>query len=103
MTDAQLISIAKATARPECADELEHELRARVAPTTAQPGNIEFSLYRSLDDPAAIVAIERWASRADWEHHLQGPHVTSLMAVFESVLAGPPEIQLYTPFPSQPA
>jgi quinol monooxygenase YgiN len=103
VTDAAFISIAKATAKPDRAEELERELRARVTPTRAQPGNIEFSLYRSLDDPAAIVAIERWASRVDWERHLRGPHVTSLMAVFEAVLSGPPDIQIYAPIPSESA
>jgi quinol monooxygenase YgiN len=97
MSATQLISIAKATAKPDCVERLEQELRARVAPTRAQPGNIEFSLHRSVDDPYAIVALERWESRADWERHLEGPHVTSLMVVFAETLAGPPEIQLLTP------
>jgi quinol monooxygenase YgiN len=43
------------------------------------------------DAPATIVAYERWASRADWERHLQGEHVTSFMAVFGAILAGPPQ------------
>jgi quinol monooxygenase YgiN len=95
----ELISVARATAKADRVDELERELRARVAPTLAQPGNIEFSLYRSLDDPGVLVAFERWRSRPDWERHLQGPHVTSLMEVFEDTLAAPPDIQISTPLP----
>ena len=94
---AELVSIAKATAKSGQASELERELLAVVAPTRAQPGNLEFSLHRSVDDPAIIVALERWESHADWQRHLQGPHVRSLMAAFDEILLGPPEIQLFAP------
>jgi len=99
----ELISIATATARPDRAADLVRELRARTGPTRAQPGNLEFTLCQQADAPATIVACERWASRADWEHHLQGEHVTSLMTAFETILAEPPQISVLTPLPDQPA
>ena len=102
-TVAELVSIAKATAKSGQASELERELLAAVAPTRAQPGNLEFSLHRSVGDPAIIVALERWESRADWQRHLQGPHVKSLMAAFAEILLGPPDIQLFTPVPEHDA
>ncbi len=49
------------------------------------------------------MAYERWASRADWERHLQGEHVTSLMTAFETILAMPPQIRALTPVPDQSA
>ncbi len=49
------------------------------------------------------MAYERWASRADWERHRQGEHVTSLMAVFEAILAGPPQITVLAPVPDRTA
>lgn len=91
------VSIAKAIAKPDRVGELENELLARVAPTRAQPGNIEFTLHQAVDDPATMVALERWASREDWLKHLQGPHVTTLLAVFNEILIGPPEIQQFVP------
>jgi quinol monooxygenase YgiN len=45
----------------------------------------------------ALTALERWASTEDHQHHLQGDHVKALMARFEGVLAGPPEIAVRTP------
>lgn len=98
----ELISLATATARPEQVDNLVRELQARTGPTRAQPGNLEFTLYREVDDPATIIAYERWATRADWEHHLQGDHVTSLMTVFGTIVATPPQIRVLTPLPDQP-
>lgn len=96
----EMISIAIARAKPGRVGDLERELLARVEPTRAQTGNIAFTLHRLADDPAAVVAIERWASRQDWQQHLQGEHVTSLMAVFQQLLASPPEIQVLTPLPT---
>jgi quinol monooxygenase YgiN len=93
----ELISIATATAHPGRLDDLVRELRARVEPTRAQPGNLEFTLYREADAPDTIVAYERWATRADWEHHLKGEHVTSLMEAFTTILAVPPQIRVLTP------
>jgi quinol monooxygenase YgiN len=100
---SELISIARATATPGRAEELEHALRERIAPTRAQRGNLEFVLFRSIDDGATMLAIERWASRGDWERHQQGPHVASLIEIFNEVLAGPPSILLASPAAGQPA
>jgi quinol monooxygenase YgiN len=94
---SEMISIAIARAKPDRVHDLERELLARVEPTRAQPGNLEFSLHRLAEDPTSLVAIERWASREQWEKHLQGEHVTSLMAVFDEILASPPQIQVLTP------
>jgi quinol monooxygenase YgiN len=99
----ELISIATATAQPGRLDDLVRELRARVGPTRAQPGNLEFTLYREADAPDTIVAYERWATRADWEHHLKGEHVTSLMEAFKNILAAPPLIRVLTPVTEQAA
>jgi steroid delta-isomerase-like uncharacterized protein len=98
---AELISVARATPKADRVADLERELVARIEPTRAQPGNIEFSLYRSLDDPVVLLALEHWRSRPDWERHLQGAHIASLMAVFEDVLAVPPDIQISTPIPME--
>src|SRR5258708_32886408 len=94
---AELISVARATAKPGRADDLERELRARVAPTLAQPGNVEFALYRSLDAPTAFLAFEHWRSHADWRHHLSGAHVTSRLAGFPPRPPSPHDLPLPTP------
>jgi quinol monooxygenase YgiN/limonene-1,2-epoxide hydrolase len=99
----ELISIATATAHPGRFDDLVRELRERIEPTRAQPGNLEFTLYWEADAPDTIVAYERWAARADWENHLRGEHVTSLMEAFKAILATPPQIRVLTPVPDQPA
>lgn len=99
----ELISLATATAHPGRLDDLVRELQARTGPTGAQPGNLEFTLYREAGAPDTIVAYERWASRADRERHLQGEHVTALMAAFKIILAAPPQIWVLTPVADQAA
>lgn len=89
------IIIATAKAKPGSEPTLEAALRDVAEPTRAQPGSVAFSLYRSADNPAVIVGLERWASAADHDRHLQGAHVQRLMAAMGPVLAEPPVIASY--------
>ena len=88
---APLVILATATARPGMEGDLEQALLEVVEPTLAQPGCLGFELLQS-PDRTAITGIERWASDEAHNHHLQGDHVTKLMARFEGILAAPPVI-----------
>jgi quinol monooxygenase YgiN len=90
---ADLIVIAAATARAGREADLEHALREAAGPTRAQPGCVEFSLFRA--GGGTIVGFERWASAADHERHLKGAHVQKLMGRMADILAGPPNIVAY--------
>ena len=39
------------------------------AATRRQPGNLQYTVYRSTDDPLTFVIFERWASRAAIDAH----------------------------------
>lgn len=67
-----------------------------LATARAKPGK-EGALERALRDVAALTALERWSSPEDHQRHLRGNHLEALMARFEGVLAGPPEIAVRTP------
>jgi quinol monooxygenase YgiN len=56
------------------------------------PGCLGFELLRADGGAAVITAIERWASAADHDRHVQAPHVATLIQRFDGVLAAPPEI-----------
>jgi steroid delta-isomerase-like uncharacterized protein len=92
---SDLIVIATARAKPGAEPTLENALRDVAAPTRAQPGSVGFSLFRSADDPAIIVGLERWASAADHDRHLQGAHVQRLMSAMGPALVEPPIIAAY--------
>jgi quinol monooxygenase YgiN len=92
---SDLIVIASATAKPGKESELEQALREVAAPTRAQPGWVAFTLYRMQGSKAMLVGLERWASAADHQRHLQGAHVQKLMSRMADILAGPADIVSY--------
>jgi quinol monooxygenase YgiN len=63
--------------------------REVAGPTRVQPGYVEFGLYRSTDNPAVVIGIERWSSKQDHDKHLQGLHFQKLGAALADVLATP--------------
>jgi quinol monooxygenase YgiN len=92
---SDVVVIAEAKAKPGKAAELEHALREAAGPMRAQPGCVEFTLYRRKDAPATIVGFERWASETDHQRHLRGVHVPKLMGRMADILAEPPNIVSY--------
>jgi len=92
---SDLIVIASAKAKPGKEAALEKALRDVAKPTRAQPGSVAFSLHRSLENPAVIIGIERWASKEEHSRHLQGAHVQKLMSAMADILAEPPAIVSY--------
>ena len=92
---SDLIIIASAKASPGKVAELERALLEASGPTRAQPGCVSFGTYSSVDDPAVIIGLERWASEEEHERHLQGPHVKPLMSRMVGILAEPPKILSY--------
>lgn len=62
------------------AEELKRELLSTTAPTRAEPGNLRYDLYQSLENPDNFLRIEMWRDLAALEAHKQTPH---LKASFE--------------------
>jgi quinol monooxygenase YgiN len=93
--NSDLIVIASAKAKPGKEAELERALREVTGPTRAQPGCVQFSLYRSTSDRSTLIGFERWASAAHHQRHLQGVHVQKLMGRLTDILAEPPNIVSY--------
>ena len=94
---SEIVVLATAKAKPGKEGDLERALRDAAAPTRAQQGCLQFELYRSAQDPAAITAFERWSSEENHDRHLQGDHVKTLMIRFDGILAAPPEIVVLKP------
>ena len=92
---SDLIVFASARAKPGKEKDLERALRNVAGPTRSQPGSVAFSLYRSQENPAMILALERWGSKTEHERHLQGTHVQKLMSAMADILAEPPQISSF--------
>jgi quinol monooxygenase YgiN len=92
---ADVVVIATARAKPGKEKELERALREVTQPTRHQPGCVRFSLFRSEEDAAVIVGVERWKSKEDHQRHLQGKHFKKLATAMGDIVAGPPQISWY--------
>jgi quinol monooxygenase YgiN len=90
-----VVVIARARAVRGMEGELEEALREVANPTRAQAGCVDFTLYRSQQDPAVFVGVERWKAKADHDRHLQGPHFHKLALALRDIVTGPPETVWY--------
>jgi quinol monooxygenase YgiN len=79
--------IAHFRARPGSEQALQDAIMACVTPTRAEPGNVNYDLHRSQDDPAVFVIYEGWKGRDALEEHFQTPHFKALMAAAEALVA----------------
>jgi quinol monooxygenase YgiN len=92
--------VARATAKPGRENQLADSLLASVRPTHDEPGCLRFSLFRSVDNPGVITAIEQWASREDWQMHMQTPHIQRVLQETSDIMAGPPELDVLEQLPA---
>jgi quinol monooxygenase YgiN/quercetin dioxygenase-like cupin family protein len=60
--------------------EVKRELLSLTAPTRAEPGNLKYDLYQSVDRPDRFMRIEVWRNAEALETHKATPH---LKASFE--------------------
>jgi quinol monooxygenase YgiN len=82
--------------RPELADEAERHLRALMAGTRNEPGNIAMDLVVSDDEPGTWYMFEKFRSRADWERHMTTSHVTDGNAALAGLLREPTVLRFFT-------
>lgn len=86
--------IATARAKVGSERELEKTLRESISPSQEEAGCVRFALHRSTEDPAVLVAVERWASKEAWDAHMATPHIQRVMETAPALMASPPEIQI---------
>lgn len=58
-------------------EEVKRELLALSAPTRAEPGNLRYDLYRSVDRADRFMRLEVWSDEAALERHKTTPHLTA--------------------------
>lgn len=56
-------------------DELQRELLALTGPTRAEPGNIRYDLYQSLNTANKFMRFEQWRDVAALDAHKATPHL----------------------------
>jgi quinol monooxygenase YgiN len=91
MTKAEneLISIAVLKAKSDKRDELRSSLLALVAPTRAEPGNLDYVLFELSDEPGTFYMREAFRGQVALDEHRATPHFQSFARMSGSLLAEP--------------
>ena len=71
----QLTVVAHLRALRGQIEETKAFLTSLIAPTRAEPGCVEYWLHQDNDDPAEFTFYENWTSRAEWDKHMELPHL----------------------------
>lgn len=87
-----ILIVAKNSIRPEHADSFPSLIDEFTVATRAEPGNICFDWYRSVEDPNTYVLVEAFRDGAAGEAHVTSAHFQAAMARLSELLAEVPEI-----------
>ena len=71
----QLTVIAHLRALNGQIEETKAFLTSLIAPTRSEHGCVEYWLHQDQDDPAEFTFYENWTSRAEWDKHMELPHL----------------------------
>ena len=70
----EFVVIAQYRARAGEEGRVEEALRKMVAPTRAEPGNLEYQVFRDPGQPGVFVLFERYAGADAFEAHRDSEH-----------------------------
>ncbi|GAA4915318.1 quinol monooxygenase YgiN [Stackebrandtia albiflava] len=77
------------TPAPGMRSELREVLLSLVAPSRAEPGNVEYHLHE--EDDGRFFLYEVWRGDADFAAHMETPHMTGFARRAGDLIAGAPE------------
>ncbi len=95
---AEVVVVASIRARAGQEEAALAALAEAAARTHEEVGCLLYALHRSPDDPARIVIIEHWESRAALDDHLQKPYIRALGEQTQ-LLDGAPDVHFLEPVP----
>jgi len=79
--------IATLHAKPGKEEELEQALVNLVPLTRKEEGCIDYHLHRCLGQKGRFIFYENWASKEEWEKHLEMPYIQDLLGKADTLLA----------------
>ena len=71
---------------------VEAAIREVAGPTRAEPGCLDYHLFRSTRDPRLFYIHTRFRDEAAFEHHADLPHTVRFLARVESLIDHPLDI-----------
>ncbi|MEC5319733.1 putative quinol monooxygenase [Brenneria populi subsp. brevivirga] len=79
--EIRIVAILRAKA--EFIDEVTAAVKAAVAPSRQEAGNLQYDLHEEIDKPGAFVFFERWKNQAALTEHEQSSHFQRLISSLE--------------------
>jgi quinol monooxygenase YgiN len=76
----EFVVIAQYRAREGEAERVAEALAAMVAPTRAEPGNVDYQVFRDPKYPSLFVLFERYADADAFDAHRATPHFGTWLA-----------------------
>jgi quinol monooxygenase YgiN len=76
----EFVVIAQYRVRQGEVDRVAAALHEMVAPTKAEPGNLDYQAFRDPKDPSLFVLFERYAGEDAFEAHRASPHFGTWLA-----------------------
>jgi quinol monooxygenase YgiN len=76
----EFVVIAHYRVRAGDEDKVEAALREMVVPTRAEPGNLDYQVFRDPADPALFVLFEKYADEAAFDAHRASEHFATWLA-----------------------
>lgn len=89
LADNRLISIAVITAKKGMREELRASLTELIAPTRAEPANLDYVLFELREEPGTFYMREAFVDEAGLDAHRASPHFQRFAARAETLLAEP--------------
>ena len=87
-----IMSIVRHPLRAKYADEWPELSAAFTSATRAEPGNLCFDWFRSVDDPNLYLLVEMFVDRAAGDAHVNSDHFKAAMGQMGHAYAGMPEV-----------
>lgn len=90
------------TINPEHREAAEAAIRACVALTRAEPGNVDYRFSPDLDEPDRLNLIEQWADEDAMTAHMATPHLAEFLGAIGPCVSGSAEVIRYDVSGSSP-
>ena len=87
-----ILVVVKNPIRPKYADDFPKLTAEFTEATRAEPGNICFDWYRSVDDPNMYVLVEAFVDREAGDAHVNTPHFKKATELLPTLFSDVPEI-----------
>ena len=75
------------------------QLHTMAANAETEPGCVYQTLVESADEPDRVTMLEKFASRAAWDEHMETEHNKTGNQTLEPMLREPSVLRLYTEVP----